>query len=121
VHNNNQHRQLSVEGAFMRCDVTIVFNSRNSLDLTIQAEPSPQLSARAREWFDQTWSALGCEPLRPSGKVLLLDKILGVADALGYDLLSSDAGKGDEFAVQAALALGKSRITVDLPGLSVGY
>jgi len=53
--------------------------------------------------------------------VLLLDKILGVADALGYDTLSGDAKESREFAEQAALALGKARIVVDLPGLMVGH
>jgi len=59
----------------------------------------------------------GAGPLQ----VLLLDKIMGVADALGYDVLSSDAKESREFAQHAALALDKPRIIVDLPGLSVGY
>ncbi|ETH87317.1 hypothetical protein L560_4024 [Bordetella pertussis STO1-CHOC-0018] len=80
-----------------------------------------QAAAAARDWFDSAWEMLGCEPLRPSGKVLLLDKILGVADALGYDTLSGDAKESREFAEQAALALGKARIVVDLPGLMVGH
>jgi hypothetical protein len=64
---------------------------------------------------------LGCEPLRPSGKILLLDKVLGVADTLGYDTLPSDSKKSQEFARQLALALDRPSITVDLPGLVVGY
>ena len=75
----------------------------------------------ARDWFDGAWETLGCEPLRPSGKVLLLDKVLGVADALGYDILSTDAKEAREFAEHLALALERPRITVDLPGLTVGY
>ncbi|OWT74391.1 MULTISPECIES: hypothetical protein [unclassified Achromobacter] len=105
----------------MRCDLTLIFTPRQSLDLTVQVEPTPALATEAREWFEQTWTALGCEPLRPSGKVLLLDKIMGVADALGYAVLSSDQSRAGEYARQTALALGKPRITVDLPGLSVGY
>jgi hypothetical protein len=105
----------------MRCDVTIIFDVRRSLDLIARVQVAPDGAAQARDWFDRTWDALGCEPLRPSGKVLLLDKIMGVADALGYELLSTDAGCAQEFAEQAALAIGKPRITVDLPGLTVGY
>ena len=72
----------------MRSDITIVFDTRRSLDLNATVEPSPQRQSDARDWFDSAWETLGCEPLRPSGKVLLLDKVLGVADALGYDVLS---------------------------------
>lgn len=105
----------------MRSDVTVIFDARHTVDLSVDVDPTPQRAAQARDWFDSAWNTLGCEPLRPSGKVLLLDKIMGVADALGHDLLSADAKQANEFAQQAALALGKPRITVDLPGLTVGY
>lgn len=105
----------------MRSDVTIIFDSRRKVDLAVDVAPSPQAGQAARDWFETAWDILGCEPLRPSGKVLLLDKIMGVADALGYDTLFGDAKESQEFARNAALALEKPRITVDLPGLSVGY
>lgn len=105
----------------MRSDVTIIFDARRRLDLAAQVEPTQSGADAARQWFDTSWDTLGCEPLRPSGKVLLLDRIMGVADALGYDVLSTDAAQAQTFAEHAALALGKPRITVDLPGLTVGY
>ncbi|MDS1139850.1 hypothetical protein RE432_05340 [Pusillimonas sp. SM2304] len=105
----------------MRSVVTVIFNSRQSLELGVDVEPDSAGSQAARDWFDATWVRLGCEPLRPSGKILLLDKILGVADALGHAQLSQDAQQAQEFARQAALALQKPRITVDLPGLVVGF
>ncbi|OZI21206.1 hypothetical protein CAL26_27650 [Bordetella genomosp. 9] len=105
----------------MRADVSILYDARRAVHLVAQVDPTPEAAARARAWFDDQWEALGCEPLRPSGKVLLLDKILGVADALGYDLLAVDSTRAQEFAHHAALALGRPRITVDLPGQAVGY
>jgi hypothetical protein len=105
----------------MRADVSILYDARRAVHLVTLVEPTPQSAAQAREWFDKNWDAFGCEPLRPSGKVLLLDKVLGVADALGYGLLAVDASRAQEFAHYAALALGKPRITIDLPGLTVGY
>lgn len=105
----------------MRSDVTIIFNVRQSIELTVEIEPGGQASVDARDWFDATWVELDCEPLRASGKVLLLDKILGVARALGYANLSKDTAQAEEFARQAALALEKPRVTVDLPSLSVGF
>ncbi|HYG44020.1 MAG TPA: hypothetical protein VEA17_13955 [Bordetella sp.] len=105
----------------MRSDVTVIFDARRTVDLSVDVAPSPQAASDARDWFEAAWDTLGCEPLRPSGKVLLLDKVMGVADALGYDVLSTDAKESREFAQHAALALDKPRIIVDLPGLSVGY
>lgn len=103
----------------MRGTVTIIFNARQSLD--IEAETGDAGGPQAREWFDKTWEHLGCEPLRPSGKVLLLDKILGVADAYGHSQLSGNNDLAAEFARNAMAAVDASRVTVDLPGLSVGF
>ncbi len=105
----------------MRSDITVVFDSRRSINLQADVDLSPQAAEAARAWFDHSWEDLGCEPLRPSGKVLLLDKVMGVADALGYDVLNGTDQRAPDFARNLALALGKPRITVDLPGLSVGY
>lgn len=105
----------------MHSTVTIVFGRQRTLELQVDAQPDPAAAEAARDWFDNTWAALGCEPLRPSGKVLLLDKVMGVADTLGYGTLSQDGAKAAEFARQTVQALGKSRITVDLPGLTVGF
>ncbi|NYT61550.1 hypothetical protein H0A66_04340 [Alcaligenaceae bacterium] len=105
----------------MRSVVTVIFSARQSVELTVNIEPGGSASAAARDWFDASWHSLGCEPLRASGKVLLLDKIMGVADALGYSALSTNNDAAVEFATQSALALEKPRVTVDLPGLTVGF
>lgn len=105
----------------MRSVVTVIFSARQSVELAVDVEPGGSMSATARDWFDATWHKLGCEPLRASGKVLLLDKIMGVADALGYSELTQNNELATNFATQAALALEKPRVTVDLPGLTVGF
>lgn len=105
----------------MRSVISIIFNARQTLELSVDVEPGDDQSAAARDWIDAQWHKLGCEPLRHSGKVLLLDKVLGVSDALGYTQLSQDSQQAQDFATQLALALEKPRITVDLPGLVVGF
>ena len=57
----------------------------------------------------------------PAFTIVFAFLLMGVADAMGYSLLAQDAGKAQEFAADAALALDRSRITVDLPGQVVGY
>lgn len=106
----------------MRAVVLVIFNARQQLEL-VASVPSDDaaLSAASRDWLDRTWEHLGCEPLRPSGKVLLLDKIMGVADALGHGVLSQEPERAQEFARHCAQALQSSRITVDLPGLAVTF
>lgn len=107
----------------MRAVVTIIFNTRQSLEIVVSIPDSPtsEVAAQARHWFEKQWIDLGCEPLRPSGKVLLLDKILGVADALGYQELSSKQALADQFATQCVLAVQANTVQVDLVGLSINY
>lgn len=105
----------------MRAIVLVIFNPRQQLELVTSVQPDAQASAASRDWLDQIWERLGCEPLRPSGKVLLLDKIMGVADALGHDVLSQDQDRAQEFARHCLQALQSTRVTVDLPGLAVTF
>lgn len=105
----------------MRSDISLVFDPRRSLELAVDVTTGPDTALAARQWLDQTWESLGCEPLRPSGKVLLLDKVLGIADAYGYEKLNADAELARQLAENIALALERPRVTVDLPGLMVGY
>lgn len=105
----------------MRSDVTVIFDARRTVDLSVDVAPSAQAASDARDWFEAAWDTLGCEPLRPSGKVLLLDKIMGVADALGHDVLSQDQDRAQEFARHCLQALQSTRVTVDLPGLAVTF
>ena len=42
----------------------------------------------ARAWLDKQFTALECEPLRASGKVLTADKVLVVTQAAGAKLFA---------------------------------
>ena len=73
----------------------------------------------ARRWFEQQFVDLGCEPTNPTGKTLLVDKILGVARALGDRPFASNESSAREFAQNALLALERSAVSIDVPELSV--
>ena len=47
----------------------------------------PMGMEEARRWLDDQFTELECEPLRASGKVLLADKVLVIAQAAGQRLL----------------------------------
>ena len=105
----------------MRCEISFIFNTRDSLDSIVEIEQDDMALHAARKWMDETWEKMGCEPIRPSGKVLLLDKILSITEAFGFDTLANDTHTRETLAKQIAHALGKSHVTVDLPGLRIGY
>src|SRR5690554_5399132 len=89
----------------MRCVVTIVFGPEQALELPVDVVISELATMNAREWFEDRWVALECEPTRASGKVLLMDKILSVTEVLGYPLLSQSSDYADELAIHTALVL----------------
>lgn len=103
----------------MRCDVTFIFSSDQRLESQLNIDPATENREKAQQWFAEKWEELECEPLRASGKVLVLDRILGVTDALGYPYLRGHREAMDTLATQCVAALGSSRIIVDLPGLTV--
>jgi len=106
----------------MKCDVTVNFGGGRVLELQARYDDSdPQAPAAAHRWLQATYDSLGCEPIRPSGKVLLLDRIIAIAMTAGYDGLRDDPALAEGLARNTALAVGRMRITIDVPALTVGY
>ncbi len=103
----------------MRKAVRVVVDERQEFDFDLEGA-KPMTHETAREWLDQQFIALGCEPLRASGKVLLADKVLVVARAAGPKLLA-EAAWGEAFASAASAALAKVRVTVDLGAMTITY
>ena len=77
-------------------------------------------NAEARAWLDEQFVALDCEPLRPTGKLLLADKVMVVARDAGPQRLS-DPEWGPTFARAAAATLGKPIIHVDLASMTLAF
>ena len=67
--------------------------------------------------------ALECEPIRASGKVLMADKVVAVAQGAGQDkfALPENHAWALAFASAAKAALGKPVVRVDVPALAIGY
>jgi len=71
----------------------------------------------ARQWLDAQFLEFDCEPLRASGKVLVADKLLAVAEAAGPEAFGAqgDAAWAARFAAAACAVTGRAWVKLDLP------
>jgi hypothetical protein len=103
----------------MRSQISVIFDKGVEFDLPVN-EASPMASDVARAWLDAQFTALDCEPLRASGKVLTADKVLRITEAAGPALFADEKWAADYVrAVHAALV--KPMIRVDVPAMAVTY
>ena len=74
----------------------------------------------ARQWLDREFEKLDAISSRPTGKVLLADKVLAIAEAAGREGFA-DSAWAEDYARAAAGALRRPLIRVDVPNTSVGF
>jgi hypothetical protein len=101
----------------MRGDVMVSFRPDESRQWSVDTELD---NWAARSWLDAQFLELECEPLRASGKVLIADKLLAIADAAG-DERFADADWGRQFAEAVVAATQRTLVRIDLAGRSVNY
>ncbi len=106
----------------MNAEITVSFGNGRVLQLAAPFDDGdPQAAAVAHQWLAQTYETLDAQPVRASGKVLLLDRILAIAMAAGFETLRTDHAFALEYARHTAAAVGRTRVVVDVAGLTVGY
>ena len=71
-------------------------------------------------WRDAQFTELDCEPLRASGKVLMVDKVLRVTQAAGPTLFADEKWAA-EYVGALHAALSKPLIRVDVPAMAITY
>ena len=103
----------------MRNQILVLLD--RGVEFHFHVEDAPPLSHDvARTWLDAQFTALECEPLRASGKVLTADKVLRVTEAAGAERFEDEA-----WAVQYVKAvhgaLKRPMIRVDVPAMAVTY
>lgn len=103
----------------MRSEVTIAFKGTPPVRIDLD-EVHPMPHDVARWWLDDQFTQMGCEPLRPTGKLLTADKVLVVAQAAGLAKFS-EAKWSQEFARAASAALGKPVVHLDVAAMSITY
>ena len=103
----------------MYSEVTVTFKNSAPVRLDLnEVQPMPHDAARA--WLDEQFTQMGCEPLRPTGKLLMADKVLVVAQAAGPQQFA-DPVWAQAFARAASAALAKPVIHIDVPAMAVSY
>lgn len=103
----------------MRHEVSVTFNGEPQVRIELMdALEMPMVVAR--RWLDDQFTQLGCEPLRPTGKLLIADKVLVIAQAAGAALFA-EAKWANEFASAASAALGKPFVSVDVSNMTISY
>lgn len=99
--------------------VTVIFKDQAPITVELNSE---QAMARddAREWLDVQFVALECEPLRATGKLLMADRVVVVAQAAGPAKFA-ESEWAHTFARATSAVLGKPVITVDADSLMITY
>jgi hypothetical protein len=109
------------ERSSMRSEVIVVLDAGKEYR-TDTSGLTPMSSDEGRQWLDEQFISMDCEPLRASGKVLLADKLVVVARAARTRSgLFDDEQWRNRYAVAAQAVLSKPLIRVDVPAMSISY
>jgi hypothetical protein len=103
----------------MHSEVSVTFRDGPPVRIDLN-EVLPMPHESARKWLDDQFSEMGCEPLRPTGKLLTADKVVVVAQAAGPAGFT-DAQWAQDFARAASAALAKPMVHIDADSLSISY
>ena len=103
----------------MREEVTVTFQAQPPVRVDL-GEVQPMPLDVARWWLDDQFTQMACEPLRPTGKLLMADKVVVVAEAAGPARFA-EARWAREFARATSAALGKPVVHIDVGSLSISY
>jgi hypothetical protein len=105
----------------MQREVVIRFGPGVEFVLPHAGSAAPMAADQARRWLDEQFVANGCEPLRASGKVLIADKVLGIASTVGPPRFQSDAAWAEDYARAVLGALDRSAVRIDVDTGAITY
>jgi hypothetical protein len=97
--------------------VVVVFDRSRDYELIAHAGASRE---EANRWLDAQWEALECEPTNPMGKVLVLDRILGIAQYAGEKRFATPGEWAKQYADAVATVLERPVVRVDVANRVVG-
>ena len=98
----------------MRREITLTFGRDGDVVVDLPALDAGWSPEAARRWLDEQFVANECEPLRASGKVLTVDKLLAIATAVGRQRFDTDPAFASAYAHAALAALARPVVHVDV-------
>ncbi|MGE5386422.1 MAG: hypothetical protein ACM3SV_11120 [Betaproteobacteria bacterium] len=101
--------------------VIVSFNKDKQYEYKFGTSTIGATQEGARQWFNQQFETLGCDVVTPTGKVLIVDRILSVAKYAGEERFKTDPAWSETFAKNAAMILGRDVIRVDVAAYAIGY
>jgi len=101
----------------MSCIVTVVFDRIREYE---QVARAGQTREEANRWLDAEWTALECEPTNPMGKVLVLDRILGIAQYAGEKRFATQDAWTQAYADAVAAVLQRPAVRIDVADRIIG-
>lgn len=106
----------------MLYNVFVSFGSDKDYEFQFEAGDVKRSTVEeARRWLDEQYVELECEPINPMGKTLIIDKVLIIAKSVGEKPFAGNDEWARQFAKNAALALGRDTVRIDVPGFTVGH
>lgn len=103
----------------MRSEVKVTFPGSEPVRIEF-TQADAMSSEDARSWLDIQFTELGCEPVRPTGKVLAVDKVVMVAEGAGFAKFQ-DGAWAKEFARAVGGALNRPYVHVDVATMAVSF
>lgn len=103
----------------MRSEVIVRFGPDQEIVLPLDGS-EPMTADAARRWLDEQFVRHECTPLKPTGKVLIADKLLAIPVAVGTQQFA-DAAWARDYARAVSAALARPLVRVDVEALSVSY
>jgi len=97
--------------------VVVVFDRSRDYELIAHAGTSRE---EANRWLNDQWEALECEPTNPMGKVLVLDRILGIAHYAGEKRFATQSEWTRQYADAVATVMGRPAVRIDVADQIVG-
>jgi hypothetical protein len=104
----------------MARELIVCFGTQLGQEFRTHAD-SPMAPEAARRWLDEQFLAFDCEPLRASGKVLVVDKLLALAEAAGQATFEREPAWALQYAGAALAVTGHDIVKVDLNLGSVSF
>jgi hypothetical protein len=106
----------------MACHLAVVFPDGQRVDYDLgDAEVARFDRVSAHEWLGEQFEIAGCVPANPVGKLLMADRIIGLAKEQSRRDFDPPTPWMKDFLAATAAALHAPVITIDLGNDTLGY